>query len=145
MIKLLSKLIKLEDFELTKHSLLLKNDTSGTSIHELEKINIDSIDEEFINITLPLRSLGENHNVTLYIYENPISKEDLSKISSKNYKSAIEFIGKVSALEADDEYQYASIELTQYDKFLWKKVCEKYDKAQERVMQLIYQEEQDEF
>jgi hypothetical protein len=141
MFKLLSSLIKLSDFEQTKHEVLLNNDTSGTGVFDLGKIKINSLEEESINLTLPSKTLGPNHNVTLYIYENPVSEDELKKIKSKNFKSSIEFIGKVKELINEGKEQSAQIELTQFDKFKWKAICAKYNQAQSKVLELIEQNE----
>lgn len=143
MLKLLSKLIKLKDFNQLKHSILLKNDTSGTSITDLEEIRIDSFDDELLNLTLPQNTLGPGHNITLYLYQTPISKDDLEKIGNKNYKTSFEVIGKVVELISEDENQYASIELTQYDKFKWKNICQQYEQTQTNILDMIEQEESD--
>jgi hypothetical protein len=143
MFKLLSSLIKLKDFTQLKHSILLKNDTSGTSVTDLDKIIIDSFDNELLNLSLPKNTLGPNHNVTLFIYETPISKDDLEKIKNKNYKTSFEIIGKAIELINENDKQYAKIELTQYDKHKWKNICSKYDQTQSNIMDLIEQEESD--
>lgn len=143
MIKLLSSLIKLSDFEQTKHHVLFKNDTSSTGVYEPEKVLVTSLDEETINLRVPKKSIGPGHNLTLYIYDSPISEENLKKIKSKNFKSGLEFIGKVKELAEDEDYLYAQVELSQFDQHVWKKICSMYENIQNSVLDLISLQEGD--
>jgi len=137
MFKLLSKILRLDDFEQIKHAIVLKNDTSGTEILNPDLITIGEIKLTGICLELPVNSVGNNHSLTLFIYNSPVTADVRKNIKSKKFRGSLQVIGKVKHVENEEETQCIEIEFTQFDPKQWKAFYNKYTQAQDSIQNYI--------
>lgn len=137
MFKLLSKLLRLKDFEQIKHAIVLKNDTSGTEVLNASLITIGEIKLTGICLSVPVNSFGANHNLTLYIYDSPLSRGSKKKIKNRNFKGSLQVIGKVKEVENTESSQYIEVEFSQFDPGQWKRFYNLYTQAQDSIQNYI--------
>jgi hypothetical protein len=138
--KLLSSLIRKEDFNSLRHEVLFRNDTSGTQINSVAINRLCEVQEDGIIISTPLNSCKKNHNLTVYLFSH-LSEKKLTLPPPKKMKGFIEVTGKIEKEEIEDEILYVTIRFNQFDEYRWKKIYQQYVKIQDDINNLIEQKE----
>lgn len=138
--RLISMFIKKEDFEKFEHFIVIRNDTSGTTIPKWPDVNLIHLQTDGVHLELPINSCKENHMLSLFIFESPPPGKVTIPLAGK-VKGAFEVIGKVSAITPTQDAKRCAIELkfTQYDQAAWNDILIKYQKHQERINELTKQ------
>jgi hypothetical protein len=142
--KSLGQHIKVSDFEKLVHSVLFRNDTSGTSIVNPKSIKIHELAEKSISINMPANSCVSGHNVTLFIFQG-LMKEKIKHIPQNGkLKNCFEIVGKVREVTHLEDRNDVNVDIhfSQYDIRGWKKISDQYEKQQEKINQLFLQKSQ---
>ncbi|OUR98528.1 hypothetical protein A9Q84_03705 [Halobacteriovorax marinus] len=133
---LLSELLNQEDYKELGHSILLRNDTSGTSFLDYKSITIRELKEDSLCLELPKNVCQNGHSLTLIFFSSPL-KTLIGKFPSVDSTSGIPIIGKVIEHLINEEKVNIEIKFTQYKPTLWNSLLETYEAQQRKISSLI--------
>lgn len=143
--KLISEKIRVADAKPLKHSVLFRNDTSGTSITDLTQISLIELLPSGLVLEVPIHSCKTGHMVTLFIFESSNTLKTFPNLSSKNIhqkiKNVIDVIGKIQNIIPGDGFykENVTILFSQFDEIRWKILIDGYIKNQEIMDKLVDQ------
>ncbi len=136
---LISLFIKKEDFRPLKHVILLRNDTSFTSILNKETISIIEMLEDGIILKLPVNKCKNGHLITLFVFTDQV-KQKISDLNNKKQTNLalLEVIGKVTNTEKikDDDNVSVTLKYSQYNEEKWAEFVDNYNKRQIQINSL---------
>jgi len=132
--KLISEYINNNSFKSTGYKLFMRNETSHTQFTKTDLVIIREIKEDGLIVEMPSNICQKGHNLTLFFFNADASiKGKLPQIGP--FKEALmEVMAKVEKIEenpAAKKMVFVDMNFTQIDVKQWKKILEKYKKAQE--------------
>lgn len=143
----LSDLIKVKNFEKMSYVVFLRNEKTGKTLIKKEDCSISGLDLDAITILVPKTFCGDGQSITLFIYKEPM-KDKIKIIPTQgSLKGSYEVLAKVVDIQEHEENEnsfmkenhkvYVTLIFSQYDKFMWKSICEDYQKVQDEINQVI--------
>ena len=130
-------LFKKSDFENTRHTIFIVNQTSGTDCTDTSLLKIIETKEKGIVIVAPSNSCNINHQVMVCFLKSAGSKIPTNlTFEGKNKEILFAGIGKVKLKEEtlESELSEVEIEFSQYDKKIWEKIINVYEKKQSKLI-----------
>ncbi|MBL6989509.1 MAG: hypothetical protein ISR65_07010 [Bacteriovoracaceae bacterium] len=137
---LISENVDATCFKPVKHVVLLRNDTSGTTILDEHAVCLVELGSKHIVITVPEHSCQASHTLTLFLLKYPLkTKIKALPVFGRHIKSALEVMGKVvNIIKVKDSKLWSlEIEFTQYDQLQWSKLIKVYQKRQNSINKTI--------
>jgi len=138
--KLLSSLIRKEDFVSLRHYVLFRNDTSGTKVEQVKQTRLCEVQEDGIVFSAPKNSCKKGHNLTLYLFSK-VKEKKIQIPPAKSTKGYFEVTGKIESEIEDEEKRYVTIRFNQFDEYRWKKIYKQYVDIQENINNIIEEKE----
>lgn len=133
---LVSNFLNEDDYKELRHSLVLRNDTSGISLLDSTEVSITELKEDSMCLKLPASACQKGHVLTFIIFTAPLKKK-FSKFPNIDTTIGLPIIGKVIEYEKVENFSYIEIKFTQYKRPAWEKLLEQYRKQQQRIQSLV--------
>lgn len=137
--KPVSKLIQVSNLKILKHSVLMKNDTSGTKVEELDKITILEFKDNGVILSMPPACCGEKHNLSLCFILLPLQKVISSFEDARKLNGSFDVTAKVTNIDRPkikEENWTITLSFLQFDNKNWKEILFLYVEQQETINDL---------
>lgn len=135
----LTNLIKIEDLQNLHHAVILKNDTSGTSLIDTQSIEIMEFFMKGVALRLPPNHCAENHNLGLYFLPLPLEKKVTTFEDAEKVTGAFHVLGKIKEIFRPENNRLnwtIVVELTQYHVEDWEALVSLYIDKQDQITDL---------
>lgn len=135
----LSELINLEHYKVFQYFMVGYNNTSGLSLLDCEKINLVSLDEDHLSLTLPRSSCSVGHSLTFYLSKNKKSVKVKKLTPNQSLPNTVTITVKVNSMGLTEDPLIVGIEtsLTNYTKKEWKEIIVEYTQRQEELIKIF--------
>lgn len=138
--KNLADLTNPEDYERLDHLVLMRNESSGTTINDPELISIVALDAEGVFLRVPKTSSKKGQSVTLFFFRDTSVPLDKKVPVEGTIKDSIECVGKVideSLYEEEPEIKLIRVDLTQTEANTWKRLTDQYLRLEGAIAQMF--------
>ncbi len=133
-----SELLKIEDCKLFQYFIVAYNNTSGSSIIDYKKIELVSLAETTLSLTLPKNSCAVGHSLTLYVSSVAKNVKVKKLTNNQTLPGTYAFTAKVDHLgTAADGLISAEMHLTNFTRSEWEEITKKYFERQQQINALF--------
>ncbi|EQC48559.1 hypothetical protein M899_1217 [Bacteriovorax sp. BSW11_IV] len=136
-LKKISDYLRGGDLKRTKHFFIIRNETSGMKVHDLEAVTPSEMNTNELILRVPAKSCQKGQKLFVNIFDAQLGKNQiLKKLKANNYKGSLEIYTRVENMTEDSSGQIISLTFLEYEENKWRSFINLYKSVQTKITKL---------